>query len=153
MALQPNDQAPDFKLKDQNGQERALSDYKGQWVLLYFYPRDMTPGCTVEACTLGEAFPKFGKLKAAIIGISTDTVESHKKFSDKYKLPFTLLADPEKKVVELYGVWAKKKFMGKEFMGTLRTSFLINPAGKIHKIYEKVKPIGHADEVLKDLSA
>lgn len=153
MKIAVNAAAPDFSLPDQNGKQHKLSDYKGQWVLLYFYPKDMTAGCTVEACTLGEQFPKFGKLKATVIGISVDSVASHKKFADKYKLPFTLLADEDKKVVNLYGVWAQKKFMGREYMGILRNSYLINPEGKIVKIYEKVKPLGHADEVLKDLEA
>lgn len=143
--------SPDFTLPDQDGVPQTLSEYQGKWVLIYFYPKDDTPGCTKEACSLGELFPNFKKLKAVILGISVDSVKSHKKFADKYKLPFTLLSDSEKKVVEMYGVWQKKKFMGREYMGILRTSFLIDPKGKIVKVYENVKPEIHAEEVLNDL--
>ncbi len=143
--------APAFTLPDQNGEAHSLSSYKGQWVLLYFYPKDDTPGCTKEACMIRDSFPKFKKLKIAVLGVSTDSVKKHKKFEEKYELPFTLLADEEKNVVNLYGVWEKKKFMGREYMGTLRTSFLIDPKGKIAKIYENVNPLTHADEVLADL--
>ena len=143
--------APDFKLPDQDEKIHSLKDYKGQWVLLYFYPKDDTPGCTKEACAIRDSFPSFGKLKAAVLGVSVDSVKSHKKFADKYELPFTLLSDEKKKVVKLYGVWDKKKMMGREYMGILRTSFLIDPQGKIVKIYENVKPEIHAGEVLADL--
>ncbi len=145
--------APAFTLLDQDGAMHSLKDYAGQWVLIYFYPKDDTPGCTKEACALRDEFPTFGKLKAKIFGVSADTVASHKKFATKYKLPFTLLADPEKTMIESYGVWQKKKFMGREYMGIARSSFLINPEGKIEKIYEKVNPLSHADEVLADLKA
>lgn len=145
------DKAPEFNLPDQNGKIHNLSDYKGKWVLVYFYPKDFTPGCTTEACTLRDAFPNFTKTKAEVLGISIDSVESHKKFAEHYEIPFTLLADSEKKVVNLYGVWGKKKFLGREFFGTLRTSFLVNPQGKIAKVYEKVNPVVHAKQVLKDL--
>lgn len=118
-----------------------------------FLPKDDTPGCTIEACTLRDSFPNFAKLKAKVLGISVDSVESHKKFIDKYKIPFTLLSDAEKKVVNLYAVWEKKKFLGREFFGTLRTSFLINPQGKIAKVYEGVKPAEHAEQVLEDLKS
>ena len=148
-----NERAPDFTLLDEEGREHKLADYKGQWVLLYFYPKDDTPSCTKEACAIRDSFPDFKKLKVAVLGISVDSVKSHKKFADKYKLPFTLLADESKTVVGKYGVWAKKKFMGREYMGTLRTSFLINPSGKIVKIYEKVNPGLHAEEVLSDISS
>ena len=117
--------APAFALPDQNGTLHTLSDYRKQWVLLYFYPKDDTPGCTKEACSIRDSFPDFKKLGIAVLGVSTDSVKSHKKFEEKYGLPFTLLADTDKKVVELYGVWGKKKFMGKEYDGTFRTSFLI----------------------------
>ena len=147
-----NTKSADFTLPDQNGIEHSLSQYLGNWVLIYFYPKDGTPGCTVEACSLRESFPDFKNLNAIILGISIDSIKSHKKFADKYKLPFTLLSDQEKKVISIYGVWQKKKFMGKEYMGTLRTSFLINPKGEIVKIYENVKPKIHAEEVLKDLN-
>jgi peroxiredoxin Q/BCP len=143
-----NSLAPDFSLPDQEGKSHKLSQYRGKWVLLYFYPKDDTPGCTKEACAIRDNLPHFSKLKIDVLGVSVDSVKSHKKFAEKYKLPFTILADEEKKVVAQYGVWAKKKFMGKEYMGTMRTSFLIDPTGKIVKIYENVKPEIHADEVL-----
>ncbi len=145
------EKAPDFTLPDQNGVMHSLNEYRGKWVLIYFYSKDDTPGCTKEACLIRDAFPAFQKLTCAVLGISTDSEKSHKKFEEKYSLPFPLLADTEKVVVKSYGVWAPKKFMGREFIGTLRTSFLINPEGIIVKIYEKVKPPVHADEVLKDL--
>ncbi len=145
--------APTIKLQDQNGQTQKLSDYKGQWVLVYFYPKDDTPGCTTEACGLRDSFPKLGKLNAKILGISTDTVASHKKFADKYKLPFTLLADENKEVVEKYGVWGEKNMYGRKYFGTNRTSFLVDPKGKIVRIYEKVKPADHPSQVLADLLA
>jgi peroxiredoxin Q/BCP len=146
-------QAPDFTLTDQDGATHTLENYKGRWVLLYFYPKDNTPGCTKQACALRDAYPDFKKLNCIVFGISTDTEASHKKFETKFTLPFTLLADTEKTVVHAYGVWAPKKFMGREFLGTLRTSFLIDPTGKIAKIYEKVKPELHAEEVLTDLQS
>lgn len=145
--------APDFTLPDQDGVEHSLRDYREQWVLIYFYPKDDTPGCTKEACALRDEFPTFGKLKAQIFGVSADTVASHKKFATKYRLPFTLLADPEKGMLKAYGVWGKKKFMGREYEGISRSSYLVNPEGKIEKVYEKVNPLTHADEVLKDLEA
>ncbi|MBM4055770.1 MAG: thioredoxin-dependent thiol peroxidase [Planctomycetes bacterium] len=151
MTLKHDDRAPEFTLSDQNGKTHKLSEFKGQWVLIYFYPRDSTPGCTKEACAFRDSFTDFEKMGAVIIGISTDSVESHEKFAKKYQLPFILLADEDKKVVEAYGVWGMKKFMGKEHEGTIRMSFLINPEGNIAKIYETVKPTDHAKEVLKDL--
>lgn len=153
MKLKIGQKAPTFKLPDQNGVLHQLKDYAGKWVLIYFYPKDDTAGCTAEACSLRDSFPKFTKSTAVIVGISVDTVQSHKKFEAKYKLPFTLLADPDKAVVTKYGVWAEKSMYGRKYMGTLRTSFLIDPAGKIARIYEKVKPATHAEEVLKDLAA
>jgi peroxiredoxin Q/BCP len=143
--------AKDFTLEDQDGKKHTLFDYRGKWVLIYFYPKDDTPGCTKQACAIRDALPDLKKLKITVLGISTDTVASHKKFAEKYGLPFTLLADPEKKVVKLYGVWGKKKFMGREYDGTMRTSFLVEPKGTIAKVYENVKPETHAEEVLKDL--
>jgi thioredoxin-dependent peroxiredoxin len=153
MTLKINQKAPDFSLPDQNGEMHKLSDYKGKWVLLYFYPKDDTTGCTAQACAIRDELPNFKKIKAVVLGVSVDSVKSHKKFAEKYTLPFTLLADEEKKVVNKYGVWAKKKFMGREYMGTLRNSYLIGPDGKIKKIYEKVKPANHAEEVLEDLKS
>lgn len=143
--------APDFTLLDQGGKAHTLGDYRGRWVLLYFYPKDDTPGCTKEACALRDNFLDFGVLDAVVLGVSVDRVASHSKFVEKYNLPFTLLADEEKKVVELYGVWQLKKMMGREYMGTLRTSFLIDPAGKVAKIYTSVKPAEHALQVVNDL--
>lgn len=144
-------EAPTFMLPDQNGTMHSLSSYMGKWVLLYFYPKDDTPGCTIEACVIRDQFKDFERINAVILGVSTDSVQSHKKFSDTYKLPFTLLADEYKEVVGQYGVFGEKKFMGKTYIGTSRTSFLINPSGKIMKVYEKVKPEEHATEVLNDL--
>ena len=151
-SLTAGDAAPAFTLQDQEGKEHSLSQYRGSWVLVYFYPKDDTPGCTVEACGLRDQFPEFGKLKAQVFGVSADSVASHKKFSQKFKLPFPLLADPEKKMIQAYGAWGEKKFMGKTYMGIHRTSFLIDPKGKIAKVYEKVKPDVHAEEILKDLA-
>ena len=151
MKLKVGQLAPDFELSDQDEKIHKLSDYRSKWVLLYFYPKDDTPGCTKEACAIRDSFPAFKKLKAKVFGVSIDSVKSHKKFSEKYDLPFTLLADEKKEVVKKYGVWSKKKFVGKEYYGTFRTSFLIDPKGKISKIYENVKPGIHAQEVLEDL--
>jgi peroxiredoxin Q/BCP len=143
--------APDFTLPDQTGKNHTLSDYRGEWVLLYFYPKDDTAGCTKEACAIRDMMPNFKKLKLQVFGVSIDSVTSHKKFAEKYDLSFTLLADDAKKVVKKYGVFGTKKFMGREYEGTFRTSFLIDPAGKIAKVYENVKPEIHADEVLRDV--
>ncbi len=151
MKLNVGDKAPDIELPDQDGKLHKLSNYLGKKVLIYFYPKDFTSGCTTEACQIRDSFPNFKKLNVVVLAISTDSIESHKKFATKYNLPFTLLADAQKKVVNAYDVWQEKKFLGKSFMGTVRTSFLINEDGKIIKIYKKVKPQVHAEEVLKDL--
>jgi peroxiredoxin Q/BCP len=143
--------APEFSLPDQNGQPRTLADFLGQWVVLYFYPKDDTPGCTKEACSFRDGFARFKRAGIVVLGVSADSVRKHAKFVEKYELPFLLLADESKIVVEQYGVWAKKKFMGREYMGILRTTFLIDPAGKIAKIYENVKPEEHAEEVLSEV--
>jgi peroxiredoxin Q/BCP len=148
---QEGTKAPDFTLPDQNGDERSLSDYGGKYVLLYFYPKDDTPGCTKEACGVRDNLPEFDKIGAEVLGVSVDSEKSHRKFADKYKLNFTLLSDENKKIVKKYGVWGRKKFMGREYDGILRTSFLIGPDGKIAKVYENVKPEKHAEEVLEDL--
>ncbi len=145
--------APAFSLPDQDGVVHTLDEVRGKWALLYFYPKDATPGCTVEAQTLRDAFPDFGALDAVVFGISADSVESHKKFAEKHRLPFTLLADTEKKMVTAYGVWGKKKMMGREYDGIFRTSFLIAPDGTIAKVYENVKPAEHAAQVLADIRA
>ena len=152
LKLKINNIAPDFSLPDQNGENHKLSDYRGSWVLLYFYPKDDTPGCAKEACSIRDNYPDFKKLKINVFGVSIDSTESHKKFKEKYDLPFTLLSDRNKEVVKKYGAWGKKKFMGKEYDGIYRISFLINPKGKIAKIYKKVTPEIHAQEVLKDLN-
>lgn len=143
--------APEFTLPDQNGTEQPLTAYLGQWILIYFYPKDDTPGCTKEACAIRDAFPDFDAGKVKVLGISADSVKSHKKFEEKYRLPFTLLADDGARVARTYGVFGLKKFMGREYEGINRTSFLISPDGNIAKIYEKVKPEVHATEVLADL--
>jgi len=149
--LKSKDHAPDFALKDQNGTSHTLSALRGAWVLIYFYPKDDTPGCTKEACAIRDSYPAFKKLGIMVLGVSTDSEASHQKFAEKYDLPFTLLADPQKEVVNKYGVFGKKKFMGKEYLGVSRTSFLIAPDGTIAKVYENVKPEVHAEEVLADL--
>ncbi|HLC51066.1 MAG TPA: thioredoxin-dependent thiol peroxidase [archaeon] len=151
--LKTGSRAPDFSLKDQKGKLHKLFDYKGQWVLVYFYPKDDTPGCTKEACSIRYNFPAFKKAKLNVLGISVDSVESHEKFAKKYSLPFTLLSDKNKTAVKKYGVWGKKKFLGVKYEGTNRTSFLIDPKGKIAKTYEKVKPAEHAKEVLEDIAS
>ena len=142
--LKVGQKAPDFKLPDQKGNLHNLADYKGGWLLIYFYPKDFTSGCTQEACSLRDNFSSL-KDKLKLVGISADSVESHKSFSEKYNLPFTLLSDPERKAIKSYGtnglIFAK------------RTSFLINPQGVIEKIYEKVDPTSHAKEILKDISS
>jgi len=151
--LQAGDIAPAFSAPDQNGETHSLDQYKGQWVLLYFYPKDDTQGCTAEACTMRDNIVKMKDWKVTVIGVSTDDVDSHRKFADKYDLSFTLLADTEKKIVNAYGVWAEKSIYGKKYMGTLRNSFLIDPEGKIAKTYEDVKPEKHAKDVLRDMAA
>jgi peroxiredoxin Q/BCP len=140
--------APDFTVKDQNGNTVSLSSQKGKKVVLYFYPKDDTPGCTKEACSFRDNFPKFQKLGVTVYGVSVDDEKKHKKFIEKYELPFTLLADTEKKIVESYKVWGKKKFMGKEYMGINRVTYIIDESGNISHVFEKVKPEGHAEEIL-----
>lgn len=151
MKLKIEDKAPDFTLLDQDGNSHSLSEYKGNWLLLYFYPKDYTEGCTKEACMIRDDFFGFKKLNVGVVGVSVDSIEVHKSFAEEYSLPFTLLSDDKKEVVKLYGVWGRKKFAGKEYDETLRTSFLIDPEGKIKKIYEKVVPAEHSKEVLEDL--
>lgn len=140
--------APDFKLSDENGTVHRLSDYKGKWVVLYFYPKDDTPGCTVEACSLRDARDDLARLGAEVIGISRDEATSHEKFKAKHTLNFTLLTDGEAKVIEAYGAWGKNMF-GKD--GILRKTFIINPDGQVVKVYGKVTPLGHGDQVISDL--
>jgi peroxiredoxin Q/BCP len=142
------DKAPDFALPDQAGEIHKLEDYRGKKIVLYFYPKDDTPGCTKEACSFRDSFADFKKAGIEVLGVSVDDESSHAKFSEKYNLPFTLLADKDKKVVEKYGVWAEKGIYGKKYMGTNRTTFLIDGKGNIVKVFEKVKPEDHAKEVL-----
>ncbi len=151
MVLAINTMAPDFKLKDQDGKEHSLSDYLGKPVVLYFYPKDDTPGCTVEACSFRDGFSEYQKAGVVILGVSPDDQKSHSRFRQKYNLPFTLLADDEHKVCELYGVWGPKKMMGRSFQGVNRTTYLIGRDGKIIKVFENVKPDGHSAEVLAEL--
>ncbi len=143
--------APDFSLPDQCGVSHTLSSYGGQWVLIYFYPKDATPGCTIEAQVIRDAWIEFRDLKITVLGVSADSVSSHKKFADKQELPFPLLSDEAREVVTVYGVWGKKKMMGREYDGITRTSFLIDPQGMVAKVYEGVKPALHAAEVLEDV--
>ncbi|VVC00245.1 Peroxiredoxin [uncultured archaeon] len=146
--VKENEKAPPFSLPDSNGKKFSLKDFKGKRVVLYFYPKDDTPGCTIEACGFRDMAPEFEKRGAAILGISPDDEASHTKFAEKYKLPFTLLADAEAKVATAYGVWSEKSMLGKKYMGIDRTTFLIGKDGKIEKIFEKVNPLGHNKEVL-----
>lgn len=152
MALpQPGTNAPLFTLPDQDGEMHALSDYRGKWVLLYFYPKDDTPGCTVEACAIRDQFRDFRTIGVVVLGVSTDSIASHKKFAHAYNLPFTLLADEHKEVVNIYGVYGERSFSGKKYLGTARTSFLLDPKGIVARVYEKVKPETHAAQVISDL--
>ena len=140
--------APAFKTTDANGEPVNLKDFRGKKVVLYFYPKDDTPGCTKEACSFRDAFSKFKKQGITILGVSPDSEKSHQKFTAKYNLPFTLLADTNHSIADAYGVYGEKKFMGRTYMGIHRTTFLIDEKGKIKKVFEKVKPEDHADEVL-----
>lgn len=149
--IKTGNKAPEFKLADQNGEVHTLKQYLGKKVLLYFYPKDDTPGCTTEACNFRDGYKDFEKLGLVILGVSADSVKSHKKFAEKFDLPFPILSDEEKVVCEAYGVWGKKKFMGREYMGISRTSFLIDEQGKIEKVYEDVKAKEHAGEVKEDM--
>lgn len=148
MILPENSMAPDFSLPDESGLERSLKDYRGKWVVLYFYPKDDTPGCTTEACNFRDDYSAYEKAGVTIIGVSKDSPNSHAKFKAKYQLPFSLLADVEHKVADQYGVWGRKKYMGKEYDGMFRTTYLIDPEGKIVKVFENVKPADHSAEVL-----
>lgn len=151
MPIEANQPAPEFTLPDETGTLRSLSEFRGKHVVLYFYPKDDTPGCTVEACSFRDAYEDYQKAGVPVLGISPDTAKSHTKFKSKFNLPFTLLADEDHKVAEAYGVWGRKKMMGREYDGIFRTTFLIGPDGNIVKVFENVKPDGHAGEVLAAL--
>jgi len=151
LKLNEGDKAPAFTVETSGDGKLSLADYLGKNVILYFYPKDDTPGCTKEACAFRDGYADFTKRGAVVLGVSPDPVKSHDKFVKKFQLPFTLLADTDKKIVEAYGVWGEKVFMGRKYMGTHRVTFLIGPDGKIKKIWPKVKPEEHAAEVLAAL--
>ena len=149
--LEIGTKAPDFTLPDQNGNMHSLSEYRGKKVILYFYPKDNTPGCTKQACGFAERFPQFTEKGAVILGISKDSVASHKKFEEKYGLPFTLLADPELVAIQAYDVWQEKKNYGKTYMGVVRSTYLIDEKGKIVKAFDKVKAADNPEQMLGEL--
>ena len=149
--LETGTKEPEFTLPDQNGEMRSLADYKGKKVILYFYPKDMTSGCTKQACAFGDLYPQFLEKGAFVLGVSKDSVASHKKFEEKYGLPFTLLSDPDKEVIQAYDVWKEKKNYGKVSMGVVRTTYLIDENGIIIKAFEKVKAADNPAQMLKEL--
>lgn len=151
MILAAGSAAPDFSLPDQASTKRSLQDFRGKWVLLYFYPEDDTPGCTEEGCRLRDAWSLFEDAGAVVLGISPDDVASHAAFAKKYSFPFPILADPDKKVINAYGAWGKKNLYGHITIGLKRMSYLIDPQGKIAKVYPRAIPATHAAQVLKDL--
>jgi peroxiredoxin Q/BCP len=145
--------APDFELQSDAGETVRLSDLRGRPVVLYFYPKDDTPGCTTQACGIRDAWGEFERAGAVVLGVSPDSEKSHVKFKDKFDLPFTLLADTDHAVAEAYGVWALKKYMGREYMGVERTTFVLGADGVVARVFQKVKPATHADDVLAALAA
>lgn len=149
--LEAGTKAPDFTLMDQNGNEVSLSDYQGKKVVLYFYSKDNTAGCTKQACSFGELYPQFMEKGAVVLGISKDTVKSHEKFAEKFSLPFTILADPELGVIQAYDVWKEKNMYGKKVMGVVRTTYLIDEIGVITKVFAKVKADKNAEQMLSEL--
>jgi peroxiredoxin Q/BCP len=151
LTLKEGDPAPDFSAPASHGATVSLSEFHGKNVILYFYPKDDTPGCTKEACAFRDNFGQFERRGAVILGVSVDSVKAHDKFAEKFKLPFTLVADVDKRIVGAYGVWGEKKFMGRKYLGTHRVTFLIGPDGRIKKIWPLVKPDEHAAEVLAAL--
>lgn len=151
MLLEVGTKAPDFTLPDQNGEMHSLSDYRGKKVILYFYPKDMTSGCTKEACGFAERYPQFQEKGAVVLGVSRDSVASHKKFEQKYSLPFTLLSDEDRKVIEAYGVWQEKKLYGKTTMGVVRSTYLIDEEGTIVKAMGKVKAADNPQQMLDEI--
>jgi peroxiredoxin Q/BCP len=148
LKLKPGDKAPDFDAVTQDGSRVSLSQFRGKPVVLYFYPRDDTPGCTKEACGFRDRFDELNKKGAVLLGVSTDAAKSHAKFAAKFKLPFTLIADEDRRIVEAYGVWGEKRFMGRKYMGTHRVTFLIDADGIVRHVWPEVKPELHAAEVL-----
>jgi peroxiredoxin Q/BCP len=146
--LEIGDKAPDFKTRDQDGETVSLKDFRGKKVVLYFYPKDDTPGCTKEACSFRDGFAAFRRRKIEVLGVSVDDEKSHRKFAEKFSLPFRLLADPEKKIVTAYGVWGEKSMYGRKYMGTHRVTYVIDEKGKVAAVWPKVKPEGHAEEIL-----
>ena len=150
--LEVGTKAPEFSLPDQNGEMRNLSDYRGQKVILYFYPKDMTSGCTKQACTFGELYPQFREKGAVVLGVSKDTVASHKKFEEAHGLPFTLLSDTDLEVIKAYDVWKEKKNYGKTSMGVVRSTYLIDEEGIIRKAFDKVKAADNAGQMLSELA-
>lgn len=153
MVLTAGEKAPEFELMDNEGNSHKLSDYQGQTIVVYFYPRDNTPGCTKEACSFRDAYADFRKEGVEVIGISPDSEQSHSKFIEKYELPFTLLSDPDNQVCEAFGVWGLKKMAGREYEGVYRTTFVIGPDGVIKHVFENVKPADHSQEVLAEVLA
>ena len=149
--LEIGTKAPDFTLPDQNGNMHSLSEYRGKKVILYFYPKDNTAGCTKQACGFAERYPQFTEKGAVVLGVSKDSVASHKKFEEKYGLPFTLLADPELAAIQAYDVWQEKKNYGKTYMGVVRTTYLIDEKGKIVKAFDKVKAAENPEQMLGEL--
>ena len=149
--LEIGTKAPDFTLPDQNGNMHSLSEYRGKKVILYFYPKDNTAGCTKQACGFAERYPQFTEKGAVVLGVSKDSVASHKKFEEKYGLPFTLLADPELAAIQAYDVWQEKKNYGKTYMGVVRSTYLINEKGKIVKAFDKVKAADNPEQMLGEL--
>jgi len=147
-SLKEGDKAPDFRALNENEQVVSLSDFQGKKVILYFYPKDMTPGCTAESCNLGENYSTLQDKGFAVLGVSPDPAKKHQKFIDKYSLPFSLIADEDKEVIRSYGVWGPKKFMGKEYDGVHRTTFVIDENGLIEKIFTKVKTKDHSNQIL-----
>jgi thioredoxin-dependent peroxiredoxin len=153
LTLKEGDQAPGFTANTNGGGKVSLSDFKGKYVILYFYPRDNTPGCTKEACAFRDDYSAFKKKGAVVLGVSTDSARSHDGFAEKYQLPFALVADEDKKIVQAYGAWGEKSFLGRKYQGTYRVTFLIGPDGRIRKIWPAVKPAEHAREILAALNA
>jgi peroxiredoxin Q/BCP len=150
--IEPGQPAPAFTLKDQDGKTHKLSDYRGRWVVLYFYPRDNTPGCTIQACGFRDNHSKLQKLNAVVLGVSPDDEKAHQKFVEKRKLSFPLLVDPDQAIATKYGAWREKKLFAKKYMGIVRTTYLIDPQGKVARRWDKVKVAGHVADVIKTIS-